>query len=526
MFASKNLFKLSSQNLFKLPMYKLTSPFISRHMSTLFNNLEQSVYNGELKPLFYNTPSSYTTYGDFMNTVSRFRGLLKHHNVQPGDNIVIFGNNSQKWAGLAYAVWAEGGIIVPTYDKQQLNVKRHMINEIEPKIVFNSNPTSIKKIGDAFVEIDHENILLPDCVNLLTPNVSEHDTASILYTSGTTGLSKGVKLSHYNIISNMKGVSKRTNATPIDSSDRYVSFLPWSHCYGLNCELNYLIWKGASTYINQDLTKLRDNFLEYNPTVLCGVPKLFHEIHKKINIGKLLPGFLQKMLVKKTFGTNLRFATIGGASVDPGLLRFYDDLGVKLVQGYGITETSPMLSLNDIKSNKIGSVGKVLDGTHIEIVNGEIWASGPTVSSGYYLDRDSESFEEKDGKRYFKTGDGGRIDDDGYLYITGRIKETFKLSNGKFVNPEEVEQIILTNVPKINQIMVYAKGCDEFTSAIVVTDLNQKDVLSEINKLNIDKYKIPRNIITTKEAFTIDNDLVTPKQSIKRNKVMEYFKLG
>ena len=514
----------NSSNLLRAHVYKCTK-YSSRYMSTLFTNLENSVNNGESKPLFYNTPESYTTYGDFMNNVSKFRGLLKQHNMEPGDNIVIFGNNSQNWAGLAYAVWAEGGIIVPTYDKQQLAVKRHMITETKPKIVFNSNTHSIKKSDDTFTEIDHENLILPNQVNLSTPDVSEHDIAAILYTSGTTGLSKGVKLTHHNINSNMKDLSARTCETPITSEDKYVSFLPWSHCYGLNCELNYLILKGASTYINQDLTKIRENFLEYNPTVLCGVPKLFHEIHKKITIGKYFPGFLQRILINKTFGTKLRFATIGGASVDPGLLQFYDNLGVKLAQGYGITETSPMLTLNDIKSNKIGSVGKVLCGTHVEIVNGEIWASGPNVSQGYHLDRDSESFVEKDGKRYFKTGDGGRFDEDGYLYITGRIKETFKLSNGKFVNPEEVEQIILTNVPKINQIMVYANGCDEFTSAIVVTDLSTGEVLSEINKLDIDKYKIPHNITTTKETFTIDNDLVTPKQSIKRNKVMEYFKL-
>ena len=515
-FALKSLASRSTAGTLVLP----------RYMSTLFDNLKDSVTKNSSSPLFYDTPSSFVSYGDFLNNVSKFRKLLEQHDVKHGDNIVVFGNNSKNWAGLAYAIWGEGGVIVPTYDKQQTNVKRHMINETKPKLVFNSNEVSIKHSDDTFTEINHETVVLPDSSDILKSNAYSNSIASILYTSGTTGLPKGVILTHNNIISNMKGISEMTYETPVTENDKYVSFLPWSHCYGLNCELNYLIWKGASTYINTDLTKLRENFLEHNPTILCSVPKLFHEIHKKISFGKYFPGFLNKILVKKTFGNKLRFSTIGGASVDPDLLKFYDKIGVKLIQGYGITELSPMATLNDMKSNKIGSVGKVLKDCRIKIVDGEIYVTGPNVSPGYYLDKDPESFVYmEDGQRYFKTGDGGRIDGDNFIYLTGRIKETFKLSNGKFVNPEEIEQIILTNVPSIDQVMVYAKDCDEFTSIIAVTNLVKSDVEYELNSLGIDKYKIPRNITVTREKFDIEKDLVTPKQSLKRANILKYFNL-
>ena len=499
-------------------------------LNSLYHLLDKTVLSFPTRPLFHLNSTSFVSYDTFMKDVGNFRLLLNQHNVKKSDNVVIIGNNTERWASLAYATWAEGAVVVPMYEKQNLEVKKHVIRETNPKIIFNTGQ-SVTDGQNSFVnkpQINHTTIVLQKSqpVNMFDePDIQLDDLATILYTSGTTGLPKGVKLTHFNIISNMESINKISSRLPITEQDKYVSFLPWSHCYGLNCELNYLIWKGASTHINSNLLELRTDLVRHNPTVLCAVPKLFHEIHKKIGKVSVFPGFVKKFVKNKTFGENMRFATVGGASINTSLLHFYNDIGLPIYQGYGITECSPLISLNSAYDNKVGSVGKVLDCNDVKIVDGEILVGGSNVTSGYCLNRSTDSFEMIDGKQYFKTGDNGHIDGAGYLHITGRIKESYKLSNGKFVNPDEIELAIMGSVPDIKQVMIYSKDGDEFNSAIVVSDLPEYKVRQKIEKLGIDKYKVPKVIKVVSELFTIDNDLVTPKQSLKRNNIVKYFKL-
>lgn len=488
---------------------------------TLYQSFINTVTHFHKRPLFHINKTDCITYNDQFKSVKNFSNFLNKHNVKKGDNVVVIGNNSHNFASLMLALWEKGAVLIPIYEKQSPSIKNHIINETNPKIIFNSG----NKLNYD-LEIDHDKLIFTDSnFPLIDSNVDKHDLAAILYTSGTTGNPKGVMLSHSNILSNIKSIDNSSKAMEITENDKYVSFLSWAHCYGLNCEFNYLISKGASTYLNTNLLQLRNDFVEHNPTILCGVPKLFTDIDKKLWFGKYCPKFVRTNLMKKVFGTNLRFSMIGGSSVNSKLLNYYHDSGIDLYQGYGMTEASPLVSSNTIDNNCIGSVGKILNCNEVLIKDGEIYVTGSNVSqSGYYKHPENDSFVMLDNKRYYKSGDSGYINSDGYLFVTGRIKETYKLSNGKFVNPEEIEQIILT-IPEISQAMIYAKNGDEFNRLIVVTNLNTNDLTNRINKLPIEKFKIPKNIFITNTPFTLENNLITPKQSLRRNEILKYFNL-
>jgi long-chain acyl-CoA synthetase len=293
------------------------------------------------------------------------------------------------------------------------------------------------------------------------------------------------------------------------------------------------MWKGASTHLNMDIKMLKQEFIDYNPTIICTVPKLLSEISKNAYVSWLGWNFCPSPITyfanlrKKIFGSRLRHIACGGSNITTKTLKMFKNLNIEIYQGYGITECAPLISLNSV-DNKMGSVGKILDCNTIKLdeLTGEILVTGTNVSSGYYNDSiaTSESFVQIDNKIYFKTGDQGVIDDDGYLYITARLKETFKLENGKFCNPVIIESVI-TEHSAIKFAMIYATPGDEFTRLIVSTTLSESDVRGELTKMKIDKFLMPKQITVTSELFTVDNNLVTPKQSLRRKEILKRYNL-
>ena len=437
-------------------------------------------------------------YIQFYETIHKYRSFMVKKDIIKGDRIVILGNNSSTWAAIYYAALSLGVVCVPIYKNQHANVKKHIFNEVEPKYIF---------------DVCHSYQLAKCSDELKEDEISSDDPAIILYTSGTTGLAKGIELTHNNIISNLNAINDLLPKDTITENDKYVSFLPWSHCYGLTCELNFLISKGASVGINTDVKNLMNDFHVYNPTILCAVPKLFQTIYSKIHylpidIIKHSP-FMKNKIKSSIFGKSFRFATVGGASISKDLLEFYDKLNIELYQGYGMTETSPMVSLNVPGKNRIGSVGSILNCNKVEIdpTNSEICIEGNNVMKN--VDK-------------YRTGDMGEIID-GYLYITGRIKEQYKLSNGKFVNPAYIEDILL-QIPAIKQIMV----CDhneEYNIALVVSDKNEDYIMKEILLIShkLKKYEIPQKIIIIKDLFTVENGMLSAKFSLKRDVIKKRY---
>jgi long-chain acyl-CoA synthetase len=412
------------------------------------------------------------------------------------------------------------------------------------------------------------------------------DVAGFIYTSGTTGNPKGVKLTHKNIACN---VSAMHEVFPMSTEDRSLSFLPWAHSFGQSVELHGLFSMGASMAIAESVDKIVPNLAEVKPTLLFSVPRIFNRIYdgvnrqvsessplrrrifqaaldnagarKKLAEKKRTSGFAdlkQKVFdrvvfqkIRDRFGGRLRYAFSGGAAISREVAEFIDNLGITVYEGYGLTETSPIATANWPGARKIGSVGKPIPGVRIEIdktetqdpKNGEIVVHGHNVMAGYHgLPEENDKVFTPDGG--FRTGDMGHLDEDGFLYITGRIKEQYKLENGKYVVPSPLEDQLKLS-PFIANAFVYGDN-KLYNVALIVPDMQalakwaeQNGVRGEpsalldderVNALfreQVDKHSSEfkqfekiKKLKLIAEDFTVENGMLTPKLSLKRRVVM------
>ena len=320
--------------------------------------------------------------------------------------------------------------------------------------------------------------------------VAPEDLATIIYTSGTTGIPKGVMLSHDNVVSNVLSSSKRLPLNIGEASA--LSFLPICHIFE-RVILYIYMQNSVSVYYAESLEKIADNLREIKPNVMTAVPRLLEKVYDKIYArGAELTGIKQKLfywavdlglqyepygkngawyefklkIAKKlilskwqeALGGNLELIASGSAALQPRLARIFTAAGMTLVEGYGLTETSPVISVNDMrkKNYRIGSVGQIIDGVHVKIAkDGEILCKGPNVMMGYY--KDPKKTAEVMTDDYFHTGDIGEIDEQGFLKITDRKKEMFKTSGGKYISPQVIENIMKQSL-FIEQIMVVGDG--------------------------------------------------------------------
>ena len=320
--------------------------------------------------------------------------------------------------------------------------------------------------------------------------VAPEDLATIIYTSGTTGIPKGVMLSHDNVVSNVLSSSKRLPLNIGEASA--LSFLPICHIFE-RVILYIYMQNSVSVYYAESLEKIADNLREIKPNVMTAVPRLLEKVYDKIYArGAELTGIKQKLfywavdlglqyepygkngawyefklkIAKKlilskwqeALGGNLELIASGSAALQPRLARIFTAAGMTLVEGYGLTETSPVISVNDMrkKNYRIGSVGRIIDGVHVKIAkDGEILCKGPNVMMGYY--KDLKKTAEVMTDDYFHTGDIGEIDEQGFLKITDRKKEMFKTSGGKYIAPQVIENIMKQSL-FIEQIMVVGDG--------------------------------------------------------------------
>ncbi|HEY2366889.1 MAG TPA: long-chain fatty acid--CoA ligase, partial [Polyangiaceae bacterium] len=419
---------------------------------------------------------------------------------------------------------------------------------------------------------------------------SKEDTCCLIYTSGTTGNPKGVILTHGNIASNVNAVH---DVFPMTEDDRSLSFLPWAHSFGQTCELHCLFSRGASMALAESTQKIIDNLAEVKPTLLFSVPRIFNKLYQAVQkqIAEK-PAFVQNLVkaalkctakernherltisehvtlqladklvfskVRERFGGRLKYAFSGGAAISREVAEFIDSLGVTVYEGYGLTETSPISTANWPGERRIGSVGRPIPGVTIEIdpnvgsgtkerVEGEIIVHGPNVMKGYFKrDDDNKAVFTKDGG--FRTGDQGFVDGSGYLYITGRIKEQYKLENGKYVAPSPLEEKLKLS-PFILNALVYGDN-KPYNVALLCADTNavQKwaaneglgslsgDALldnprvRELFKKELEKHMAEfkgfeevREFAVIGEDFTTDNDMLTPSLKVKRRKVMEKY---
>ena len=527
------------------------------------------------------TTYTYVTYKQLKEEIDQLGTALIKLGLK-GKRIAVIGKNRYEWAMGYYAVVNGLGVVVPLdkglpKEEIELSLKRSKADAIicegnyvdtVKEIITNGTTQITKCICMDEIEFTENIISIKDLLKqgkeeldkgndeYLKLEIDNEATDIILFTSGTTDLAKAVELSHKNIASNINGLLDHERIYPTDVN---MAFLPFHHTFG-STGLLYFMSVGATTVFCDGLKHVAKNLKEYKVSVFFCVPLIIEAMHKKVmqeikkkgktkvvKIGRAVSRFLLKFKIdirRKLFkdiidglGGNLRFVISGAAAIDKQVAIDFNDFGILTVQGYGLTETAPVLCAENEYIMRAGSIGKPLYNVEMKIDNpdekgiGEIIAKGPNVMKGYYENEEATNKVLKDG--WFYTGDLGYMDKDGYFYISGRDKNVIVLKNGKNIYPEELE-ILLSNLPYVSENFVFGlpKNDDLLLSAKIVYNkeyVNEnypntseeelketiwKDI-KEINK-KLTNYKHIKNIIITDEPM-----IKTTTNKVKRKEEMK-----
>ncbi|AWX43113.1 Long-chain-fatty-acid--CoA ligase [Flagellimonas maritima] len=542
-------------------------------------------------------------YIDKANKISR---ALLRMGVKPNDKIAIISmNNRTEWNIMDIGILQIGAQNVPIYPTISAADYEYVLNHSEAKYCFVSCgevlekvlevTPKLKKLNDVYSFDDLDNCKSwkevlelgsddsnQEKVEKLKAEVKPEDLATLIYTSGTTGRPKGVMLSHDNLVSNAIESSKRFPI--VDGETKSLSFLPLCHVY--ERMLIYLYqYRGVTIYYAESLETISENLKETAPHVMTAVPRLLEKVYDKIIAkGTELSGikknlffwavdiglqyepygkngwlYEQKLALarklifskwKEGLGGNLRVIASGSAALQPRLARIFNAAEMGVMEGYGLTETSPVVSVNDMRNNgfRIGTVGIPIDRTEVKIADdGEICIKGPQVMMGYYKDPEKTAEVIKDG--YFHTGDIGELDADGFLKITDRKKEMFKTSGGKYVAPQLLENRFKQS-RFIEQIMVVGEGEKmpaaliqpnfEFlyewakrhnitlgeNSDIILNDKVISRIQEEVDLANEDfaKWEKVKQFRLTPDTWSIDDGHMTPTMKLRRKIIKEKYK--
>ena len=437
----------------------------------------------------------------FVELIKRVRYFSNEvlKNIESPHALIIM-ENRPEWVYSFYSVWDKKEVNVVLDASSNPNEIAYVISDSQPKTIICSD-FSEERILEAItianyqdkariINIDKENIdfnsIGSEYDNVTLQNPEGDETAVMLYTSGTTGSPKGVMLSSNNIIGEIDGIVEKD---VLQANDQMIALLPFHHILPLMATLLLPLREGASIVFVEKIAskEILDVLEKNNVSVMVGVPRVFklfydsikqqiqakfitrkiYAIAEKINSKRFSRIIFSK--VHKKFGGHLNVMVSGGAKLDPEIATFFNVLGFTVCEGYGLTETSPVLAVNSIKYNKVGTVGKGLYNTELKIVDEELWVKGPQIMKGYY-NKPEKTAEVMTEDGWFKTGDLAEIDKDGYLTIRGRKNSMIVLSNGKNIDPETVENKIMgLSGPLIKEIGIL--GHEDKLAAIIVPDL-------------------------------------------------------
>ncbi len=513
-------------------------------------------------------------------------------NIKEGDRCLLVSENRPEWFVSDLAIMLAGGITVPAYTTYIEDDYKYLIEDCEPSLVIVSNNEMLKKLHNLINEKDFINKVvtldqIDNVINNLNINNKEkyldynsitknnslaedkiennklkrNSPACIIYTSGTGGNPKGVILSHGGILNNVEG-SIEILKPLFNSKIVFLTWLPLSHSYE-HCLQFVQIAVGAKVFYAEKIEKLLENISEAKPRIMTAVPRFYQNLYNKINMNlkkqtgfkaklieatirlgrkkllnqkmtvseKLLDLIVEKLVrkkIKKQFGGNLQAFVSGGGALDKEIGEFLNAIGLPTLQGYGLTETSPVVSCNPIHKIKVETVGPPFKGNQVKIAeDGEILVKGENVMLGYWNKK--EETEKVIINGWLHTGDIGEIDPhDGYLKITDRKKDIIVSAGGDNISPAKIENMI-TNEPEIDQCMVYGDKKNYLVALIVPNKdfLNEKEKINNvIEKINtkltlLEKIK---KIQLIDENFSIENGLMTPTMKVKRKKVTEKYK--
>lgn len=530
-----------------------------------------------------------------------------------GDKAAILSANCPEWtlsdAGCQFA----GIVDVPIYTTLAPNSIKYILNDSGAKLLFLENKAAYDRIADELIdcpsiekliffdssgvnlanaihfselEADGEQLRAqqPELLNELAEQAKSDDLATLIYTSGTTGEPKGVMLTHANIISNVIDAGEKYDFSIHDVS---LSVLPLTHVFERSAMYLY-IYNGMSVFFAESVDRVPENLREVRPTIFVGVPRIFEKVYAKAKLKAAQTGGMKEKIfdwaidvakqfamatekhttpsmwlsikhrladalvyskLREFFGGRLRACITGGAALSDDIFLIFTGAGITIMQGYGLTETSPVLTSNNPHAVKLGTVGKPIRNVRIRIAeDGEIEASGPGVMLGYYNKPDATR-EVFTSDRWFKTGDVGEIDDEGFLRITDRKKELFKTSGGKYIAPSPIEQMIRSSrfvsqavlignerkfaaaliVPNFEMLESYVKlkGLDAKTPHEMCHDPRIIDLIErqiEGLTLNLSRFEKVKKIALLEKELTVDGGELTPTLKIKRRVIEEKYK--
>ncbi len=435
------------------------------------------------------------TYSDLRRSISKFSESFE---LEQGGHAVIFAENSPEWIYAFYAIWYKKGIAIPLDNLATAEETAYILKDCHPEIIFSTyTKRGIIERAIAISGLQVRLIFLEEIKGYEDPEIrpvvfsvaEQEQTAVLIYTSGTTGNPKGVMLSYKNLLTNVRAVSEHI---PIYRPESVVlMLLPAHHIFPLAGTVVIPLYIGATIAISPSMQSpdIITTLQKSAVTIIIGVPRLYAAIRKgimdKINssiIARLLFGLARKVdnknfskkifgAVHKKLGGAIESLVSGGAALDKEIGNDFKTLGFEVLEGYGMTEAAPMITFTRPGRVKIGSPGEIMSETKVEIRDGEITASGPNIMKGYYNKPEDTNEILKDGWLY--TGDLGYIDDEGFLFITGRKKEILVLSNGKNVNPSELEDKLLES-PFVKDCGVFYH--DDQLQAIIVPEINKTTI--------------------------------------------------
>jgi long-chain acyl-CoA synthetase len=548
-----------------------------------------------------------TTWLEMSHEIGRWQQAMKRMGLSKGDRVAMMLRNSREWVIFDQAALGLGLITVSLYADDRPGNAAHILQESGAKLVLvagklqwrgllaheNGLPTveqivSIAPISEEDAPEDHRLESLSDWLfgleGELQTEVSDPDaTATLVFTSGTTGNPKGVILSHKNILLNVRNGLR---AVDLNRDELFLSFLPLSHMFERTAGYYLPLMCGYTVAFARSIQQLGEDLQQIKPTCFISVPRIYEKAYTKIQSTLSKASILKRTLFKLTlavgyrrmcfvwgrkywwpavllwpllnklvankvlqrFGGRIRIALCGGAALSEEIDRFFTSLGLTLLQGYGLTESSPVISVNNPESNRLGSVGLPLKNTLVRIAaDGELQTFSASVMSGYWQNEKATvaAFTE-DG--WLRTGDQAHIDDDGFIYITGRLKEILVLSNGEKVPPGDMETAISLDT-LFEQVMVIGDNRPSLAALVVLNKdewqeyalenninpdeenvLNRKDVKKLIlRRVATHMTKFPgyaqiRDVYLTFELWTIENDLLTPTMKLKRLHLLEFYK--
>ncbi len=538
------------------------------------------------------------TYGELLDSVDKTAAALQQMGVEKGSKVGIFSYNRPEWVIADLAVLKLGAVVVPIYHNQPSPYVKYVINDSEITHIFienaaglavfnslkNETPTIKKiilfdadKLDPAADIILFDEIIKNQTELFINSNITGEDLATIVYTSGTTGVPKGVMLTHANIATNALSSKDRMN---INENDVFLSFLPLCHMFERTCGCYVMLFSGGTIAYVENITTIAEDARVIRPTVGIAVPRVLEKINEiaeqTVQAGSWLKKALVQSAVKnlnqyanlkyrkekiplllsfkcfffnklisakfqKIAGGRLRMVITGGAPLNRNLAKILYIFGFNIIEGYGLTETSPVISCNAPGDNRLGTVGKPIDNVHVKIgENDEILVKGPNIMKGYYR-KHEETAKIIDQDGWLHTGDQGKFDEYGNLVITGRIKEIIVTSYGKNIAPAPIEAS-LTKGQYITQTMIHGDN-KKYLIALIVPDRDAiskyasenkipyddyqqllesasimkliADIIEEVNK-QLAPHEMIKKFVLVSEEFTIDNQLLTPTLKPRR----------